>query len=582
MQVITGIGVSPGVAICEALVLDHQGGPSTLRRITPAEVPSEIQRLQAALDASARELESSRAVISVQLGPQFAAIFEAHGLMVRDPQLRLQIEHQISNQGWAAENAVHRVLRQQAKKFQDLQDQYLAERAQDIFDIEQRLLRHLSGVGREMLELQRPVLVLSHNLTPSETVNLNRQFVRGMATELGGQGSHTAIVAHALGIPAVVGLGPFLSSVSSGEQVILDGGHGRLILQPDADTLKHYQHEVEEHRRLNVRLQEERQLPAETADGHRIQLFANIEFPHEATPELARDSDGIGLYRTEFLYLGADHIPTVEDHYQAYKQVLQAMGQRPVVIRTLDLGADKLAELMPRGVHEQEQNPFLGLRSIRLSLRNLALFRTQLRAILRASLHGQARVMFPLVSTVSELRQAKRVWADIRADMEERGEPFDPNVEMGIMVEVPSTALLIEHFVSEVDFFSIGTNDLIQYTLAVDRGNKEVANLYSNSDPAVLRLISRVIDAAQARQMSVSVCGQMCSQPIYIMLLLGMGLRSLSVPPNTIAEIKKVCRSVKMDHCREVAHRALSLETASEVTRFLRSQLLEILPELIL
>jgi phosphotransferase system enzyme I (PtsI) len=454
----------------------------------------------------------------------------------------------------------------------------MAEKATDILDIEKRLLRSLLGRRREEISsLTSPVLVLAHNLTPSEAANLDRQFVRGFVTEVGGPGSHTAIVAQGLEIPAVVGIGPFLTDVSGGDLVIVDGDHGQVILQPDDETLARYRRDEEQHKTHEVELATLRDLPAITADGVRIELCGNIEFPYEVRHCLSRGADGIGLYRTEFLFLGVETPPDEEGHFEAYSSVVRAMGDRPVVIRTFDLGADKVQT--PVAV-DDEKNPFLGLRSTRLALRNLPIFRTQLRAILRASALGNVRIMFPLIATLLELRQAKMVLADVIEDLDERGEPFNRKLPVGMMVEVPSAVLMIDHFVEEVDFLSIGTNDLIQYTLAVDRSNKDVADLYSASDPAVLKLLRMAIDAAIRRARPISLCGQMSANSVYTMLLLGMGLRQMSVAAAAIPEIKRLCRSVTIDHCRRVADRALVLENARDVTSYLKEELKKVLPDL--
>ncbi len=484
----------------------------------------------------------------------------------------------IRERHYSPEYAVSRALRRYAKVFQTLENSYLAERANDIFDIEKRLLRNLLGRRREELgQLISPVLVLAHNLTPSETANLNRNFVRGFATEIGGPGSHTAIVAEGLEIPAVVGTGPFLSDVSGGDIVIIDGDQGLVIVQPDEETIALYRHEMEQHRTRAARLETLRELPAETADGVRIELLGNIEFPNEVIHCVERGSDGIGLYRTEFLYLGAEVEPTEDVHYQAYASVVQDMAGKPVVIRTLDLGADKL---LTHHDPDPGRNPFLGLRSIRLSLKDLPLFRTQLRAILRASVLGDVRVMFPLVSTLLELRQAKMVLADVMEDLEEQGISFNRNLAVGMMVEVPAAVMMIDSFVEEVDFISIGTNDLIQYTLAVDRSNKDVAGLYNACDPAVLKLIDMALRAANRASVSVNVCGQMSGSTLHTMLLLGMGLRRFSVPPSAIPEIKKVCRTVTVSQCEAVAKRAMTMENAQNIKSYLREELKRVLPEL--
>lgn len=575
MQKLQGIAVSPGVAIGEALVLGNEGFRIPRRFLSRDAVDGELERLHRAIESAAGEIERNRDAVAAELGSEYGAIFAAHLQMLRDPRLRGELEQMIRDRHYSPEYAVSRTLRRYAKVFQSLESGYLAQRATDIFDIENRLLRNLLGHRREEISnLTSPVLLLAHTLTPSETVNLDRQFVRGFVTEIGGAGSHTAIVAEALEIPAVVGTGPFLTDVSGGDQVIIDGDQGLVILHPDEETIARYRQEVEERRTMAARLATLRDLPAETADGVRIQLMGNIEFPHEVAHCVERGADGVGLYRTEFLYLGTDETPDEETHYAAYAEVLKAMNGRPVVIRTFDLGADKLTEQMS----DVERNPFLGLRSIRLSLRNLPLFRTQLRAILRASVLGDARVMFPLISTMLELRQAKMVLSDVMEDLEEHGIAFHRELKVGMMVEVPSAVILIDHFVNEVDFLSIGTNDLIQYTLAVDRSNKDVANLYTASDPAVLKLIEMAVTAARRRQIPVNLCGQMSGNSMYTMLLLGLGLRQFSVPPSALPEIKKVCRSVTIERCEAVAAHALTLENARDIRSYLKEELKKVLP----
>jgi phosphotransferase system enzyme I (PtsI) len=576
-QRLQGIAVSPGVAIGEALVIDNEGFRIPRRFLARDAVDGEIERLALAIESSATEITNNRDSVDRQLGSQYGAIFEAHLQMLRDPRLRSELEELIRQRQYSAEYAVSRALRRYAKVFEALESSYLADRTNDIADIEKLLLRNLLGVRREVLaQLTSPVLVLAHNLTPSETANLDRRFVRGFVTELGGPGSHTAIVAGALEIPAVVGMGPFLTDVSGGELVIIDGNRGEVILHPDEETLARYRQEAEDTRSLAVRLESLRDLPAETADGVRVELMGNIEFPHEVEHCIERGADGVGLYRTEFLYLGATVEPTEEVHLDTYSHVVRAMPQWPVTIRTLDLGADKVP---CGGAETLERNPFLGLRSIRVSLRNLPVFRTQLRAILKASVLGNVRFMFPLVSTLLELRQAKMVLADVMEDLEEHGIEFRRDIPVGMMVETPSAVIMIERFVEEIDFLSIGTNDLIQYTLAVDRDNSAVAALYNASDPAVLKLIEMAIRAARRRGIPVNVCGQMSSSTTYTMLLLGLGLRQLSVTPAAIPEIKQVCRSVTIPQCEAVAARAMTLENARDIKSFLKEELKKIVPE---
>jgi phosphoenolpyruvate-protein phosphotransferase (PTS system enzyme I) len=577
MQKLQGIAVSPGVVVGEALVADSEGFRIPRRFVARDAVDHELERLGQAIDAAGCEIDRNRQAVKRELGDQYAAVFSAHLQMLRDPALRIELDTMIRERHYSPEYAVSRALRRYAKVFQSIESSYLAERANDIFDIEKRLLRNLLGRRREELsQLISPVIVLAHNLTPSETANLNRDFVRGFATEVGGPGSHTAIVAQGLEIPAVVGTGAFLTDVSGGDVVIIDGDHGLVILQPDEETLAHYRYEAEQNRSRAVQLESLRTLPGETADGAHVELLANIEFPHEVQHCLDRGCDGIGLYRTEFLYLGADTEPDEEAHYQAYAEVLSKTQGKPVVLRTCDLGADKMAQEA-----DDSRNPTLGLRSIRLSLKNLPLFRTQLRAVLRASVLGDLRLMFPLISTLLELRQAKMVLADVMEDLDEVGVPFNRDLPVGMMVEVPAAVLMIDHFVDEVDFISIGTNDLTQYTLAADRSNKDVAGLYNAADPAVLRLIQMAISAADAKGVSVNVCGQMSGSTTYTMLLLGMGLRRFSVTPSSIPEIKKVCRTVTIERCQQLTRHVTTLENARDIKNYLREELKKILPEMV-
>ncbi|MBA3480799.1 MAG: phosphoenolpyruvate--protein phosphotransferase [Pirellulales bacterium] len=577
MERLQGIAVSPGVAIGEALILDNEGFRIPRRFVGRDAVEEELARLGAAIDAAAAEVDRNRVRVTKELGDEYGAIFSAHLQMLNDRRLRQELDDMIRTRHYSPEYSVSRALGKYAKVFQSLDGEYMAERANDIFDIQKRLLRHLLGASRqELAQITSPVLVLAHNLTPSETANLNPQFVMGLVTEVGGPGSHTAIVAEGLGIPAVVGVGNFLTDVSGGETVIIDGDQGLIFLHPDEEMLARYRHEVEEQRSLAVKLETLRDLPAETTDGVRITMLGNIEFPGEVQQCDERGADGIGLYRTEFLYLSRDDDPSEEAHYAAYSEVADAMGDKPVVMRTLDLGADKM-RTMPEP--EDERNPFLGLRSIRLALKNRDLFRVQLRAILRASIHGNVKLMFPLISTMLELRQAKMVLADAMEDLEEEGIPFDRNMQVGMMVEVPSAVVMMDRFCEESDFFSIGTNDLIQYCLAVDRSNKDVAALYTAADPAVIRLIDMAVKTANAHGRPISMCGQMCGNPLYTMLLLGIGLRTLSVTPSAIPEVKRVCRSVSIEQCERVAEQVRALETARDVKTYLKEELSRVFPE---
>ncbi len=579
MEIKRGIAVCPGVAIGPALVLDSEWFRIPQRLILPAQIDSECQRLRQALSQAAAETRANQETVAAKLGPQYGAIFAAHALMLTDPTLAQEIEAAIHNDHFAVEYAVSRVMRRYAKALQSIEGGYLADRVADLFDIEKRILRHLLGQRREQLrDLRQPVLVLAHDLTPSETAALDPQRVHAFATEAGGRASHTAIVAGVLGIPAVVGLGPFITDVSGGDRVIVDGHRGLLIIDPDEETLHRYEHAQASFRTHVSQLAELRSLPAQTRDGVNVLMLGNIEFPQESKPCLDNGAEGVGLYRTEFLYLGRQTDPTEAEHLEAYLTVLRAMGpHRPVVIRTLDLGADKF---LPHSEHASpEHNPFLGLRSVRLCLRNLTLFKTQMRAILRASAFGDVRIMFPMISTLLELRQCKMILAEVKEDLEEEGLAFNPRLPVGTMIEVPSAAILAEQLAREVDFFSLGTNDLIQYTLAADRNNETVSTLYSPGDPAVLRLIERVVWAADKYNIAVNVCGEMSGDPLYTMLLLGMGIRQLSVTPHCIPTIKRVIRSVTVEESVAVAQEAMRLETARDVNNYLREQIRRILPE---
>ncbi len=582
MRIFRGIAVSRGVAIAPALVLGSENFRIPQRFVSVDVVNTEVKRFQQAFDEVCLEIEQNEKVASAQLGNQYGAIFAAHLQLARDKKLRQEIESLIREKCHSPEYAVSKVLRNYAKMFQNLGDEYLAERAVDIYDLEKRLLGQMLGDSREELtNLTQSVLILAHNLTPSETATLNRSFVKGFATELGGHTSHTAILAGALEIPAVVGIGNFLSDIAGGETVIIDGNHGEVIIDPDEATLERYRKSEAEFRTMHQRLASQTQLPAVTTDSLEIEVQGNIEFPEEVDQCIRYGATGIGLYRTEFLYLSGDAEPTEEDHYQAYRRVVAPNPEMPVTIRTLDLGADKLPRTM-RDLNREMDNPFLGLRSLRLSLQNLPLFKTQLRAILRAAVHGNFRIMFPLVSTLLELRQAKMILSDVIEDLEYQGVPFTKDVPVGMMVEVPSAALLADEFAREVDFFSIGTNDLIQYTLAVDRANTQVAHLFSSGDPSVLRLLERIVNAARRASIPVTVCGQMSSDPIYSALLLGLGVRRLSVTPHMIPEIKEVIRHLSINQAEGIAAHALTLDVARDVESYLRGELKKLCPDLMM
>lgn len=579
MQIRHGIPVSPGVAIGPAFVLGVEDFRIPDDTVSVAAVDSEIERLHGALRNVANEISANEALAAEHLGKECSAIFAAHLQFVQDPKLVEQIEDRIRQQHQTPEYAASQVLRKLAKELQHLGDKYLAERATDIFDLERSLLRHLLGERREELShLTVPVIVVAHNLTPSETAGLNRKFVQGFITEVGGSTSHTAILAGALEIPAIVGVGEFLSDISGGEMIILDGNEGQLIIAPDEETREKYERAQDRFRTRSLESQKWGEGPARTRDGVDVQVCGNIEFPEEAESCRKRGADGIGLYRTEFLYLGNTQERTEEDHFAAYMKVLETFPHEPITIRTLDIGADKIPGAMAQ-VYGDGANPELGLRSIRVSLAYMNLFKTQLRAILRAASYGNLRVMFPLISSIGEFRQAKMVLRDVCEDLQDQGIQHSPDLPVGMMVEVPSAALMAEEFSREVDFFSIGTNDLIQYTLAADRSDPSVAKYYNASDPSVLFLVRRVLFAARDANLPVSVCGQMASDPKFVPLLLGMGLRQLSVTPHTVPTIKQLVRNVSIEECEELAQRVYQLDLARDIENFLRTEVRRFLPD---
>jgi phosphotransferase system enzyme I (PtsI) len=579
MQTLRGIAVSPGVAIGPAVVLDPGGQRLPHRTIAPGAVAAELERLDRGLERARAEAEAAEAEARQRLAPQYADILAAHAQMIADPTLRGDARRWVERDHVAAEHAVCEVLDAHAAKLEALPDPYLAARAADVRDIRQRVLAHLMGRRRRSVTegLMAPSALLAHDLSPSETAGLDPEQVLGFATEAGGRASHTAIVAAALEIPAVVGIGRFLDNARHARAVIIDGDEGLVILDPDGPALERYRRAAAERAARFEGLVGLANLPAETLDGVPVGLWGNIEFPAEAAACLGRGAAGVGLYRTEFLFLNGDRPPTEEEQFEAYAAVVRAMAGRPVVIRTLDLGADKLASY--RTSAHAASPSVLGLRSLRLQLRDPELFRTQLRAILRASTLGDVRVLLPLVSTLAEVRQARAALAAVADGLAAEGVAVRPAVPVGVMVEVPSAAVVADQLAKEVDFFSIGTNDLIQYTLAVDRTDETVAELYSAADPAVLRLIAMVVAAAAPRGLEVSVCGAIGGDPLYTMLLLGMGVRQLSMPPHQLPEVKRVIRGVTLAEAQALAAEALRQETTEAVLTLLRDALGRALPD---
>jgi len=578
MEIKKGISVAPGVVIATAVVLDAEDLVVPKRHIDATQIPREIQRLSDAIAQAVVDLTKLRDEVTATHGKEIGGIFDVHLGLLRDKSLINQVIAELQTQQVTAEYAVSVVMRRYRAKFGQMSDRYMQERVKDIDDIEKRLLRALIGQKHHNLaRLDQPVVVIAHDLLPSQTAALDRKHVVGFATDVGGRTSHTAIVARAMGIPAVVGLGNITSEASGGDTVIIDGTRGYVIVNPDAEQLTEHREAGRKFIAHEKKLQDIADQPAITRDGHSVVLQANIEFATDIDDALAHGAEGIGLYRTEFLYLsGAEREPTEEDHYAAYADAIRRLGGKPLVIRTLDLGADKYTQ---ERAASPERNPFLGDRSIRMCLHDIPMFKRQLRAIMRASVLGDVRVMFPMICTLMELRQARMILNDVTEELEDEGIEFRRDIPIGMMVEVPSVAIMPDVFAKEVNFFSIGTNDLIQYTLAVDRTNEKVAGLFCPAHPAVLKLVRDVIRAGARNGISVSVCGEMAGDPLYTLLLLGLGLNNFSMNGPDVPEVKKVIRSTTIEHARQVARRVMSFDSERQVMHFLREETRKIIPE---
>ena len=577
MEIKKGIAVSPGISIAKSLIIDSEDYRIPRRLIKSSQRMVEIQRARNAFKDAIGELTQLEAAHDRSGGGKIKDIFAVHLRFLHDRSLRKKVTDLVHAESVTAEYAVSTVLREIASHFAKEKDTYMSERAADIYDIERRLLKQLLGKKREDVEhLTEEVVIVARELSPTQTAGFDRKYVKGIASDAGGRTSHAAIVARSLGIPAVVALEDLTEYTSGGDVVIVDGNRGIVIVNPDDQTIRQYEEYSKEFAELEHRLDEIRQEPAVTRDGIEITLLGNIEFPNEAEVVLEKGGAGIGLYRTEFLYLNTESEPTEQDHYEAYAETVRVCADRPVVIRTLDLGADKYTQSKR---FAPEPNPFLGLRSIRFCLQNLTLFKKQLRAILRVSVLGEVKIMFPLITNRQELMQAKMILHDVMEDLDEESIPYNRDMQVGIMIETPSAALTAYSLASDVDFFSIGTNDLTQYTLAVDRGNELVSMLYSTVDPAVLRLIRNVIQDAHKAQIDLSVCGEMASEPEYIMLLMGLGVRTISIASPMIPEIKQIIRSVTMEYCNRVARKVLGMDSERQISAYLRNAARKILPE---
>jgi len=572
-----GIGASPGVAIGPALVLDTEAYRIPRRTVDPAQVPREIQKLDAALEASRQEVIELRLATARKLGPKTAGIFAFHEGLIADPLLRKRVVDLIEAQRYTAAHAFSQEMGRRQRDFRAVTDPYLRDRVRDLYDIEKRVLRHILGKQREdIAKLTEPVIVVAHDLTPTQAVSFDREHILAFVTDVGGATSHTAIIARMRGIPAAVGLNDITNDVSGGQTLVIDGKHGLVIVEPDAETVEQFRARQRENLAFERKLAALRDLPAVTQDDVRVTLLANIEMPEEAREAMECGAEGVGLYRTEFLFLADSRNPTEEQQYQVFRGAVRHARGKPITIRTVDLGAEKIS---PHLDSQHDHNPVLGLRSLRYCLQHLDMFKSHLRSILRAAVEGDVRIMFPMITTLMELRQARATLADVMEDLEEDGLPYRRDIPIGIMVETPAAALQAAAFAREVSFLSIGTNDLTQYTMAVDRANERVAHLYAPHSPAVLYLIREIVRAARRAKVTVNLCGEMAGEPLYCELLLGLGLRQLSMAPKDIPEIKKIIRSTTIKRCEALAARVLRFDADREVANFLRDKLREIDPE---
>lgn len=567
-NIIKGIAASDGVAIAKAYLLVEPDLSFSNEKTDQPE--AEVQKFNEALNNSKIELTKIRNHAEEQLGADKAAIFDAHLLVLDDPELIQPIEEKIKNESASAPQALTEVTQNFITIFESMDNEYMKERAADIRDVAKRVLAHILGV-----ELPNPsiidesVIIVAHDLTPSDTAQLNKQYVQGFVTNIGGRTSHSAIMSRSLEIPAVVGTKSISESVQQGDMVIVDGLTGDVIVNPSDDEIKAYQHKRESFFADRESLKQLRDEPSKTLDGHEVELAANIGTPNDLEGVHNNGAEGIGLYRTEFLYMGRDNMPTEDEQFEAYKKVLESMEGKRVVVRTLDIGGDK--ELPYLNLPE-EMNPFLGYRAIRLCLDQPEIFRPQLRALLRASAYGKLNIMFPMVATIQEFRDAKALLLEEKENLKQEDVEVSDDIELGIMVEIPATAALADVFAKEVDFFSIGTNDLIQYTMAADRMSERVSYLYQPYNPSILRLIKQVIDASHQEGKWTGMCGEMAGDETAIPLLIGLGLDEFSMSATSILKARRQIKDLSRTEMVQLADRALNCATVDEVVDLVKAK----------
>lgn len=567
MANILGIAASSGIAIAKAFRLEHPEYEITKRSVSDAD--AELAKLTSALEQSKVELEAIKERTLQEMGAKKAEIFESHLLILNDPELIDPVKDKISSDMINAEYALNEVASQFVTMFENMKSAYLQERAADMRDVTKRVINHLMGVNfQSPAEIREEVVIIAEDLTPSDTAQLDRNYVKGFTTNIGGRTSHSAIMARSLEIPAVVGTKEVMEVVQNGDMVIVDGLEGNVIVNPDEATLAEYRAKREAYEAQVAEWRKLRDEATVSKDGVHIELAANIGTPNDVTGVIDNGGEAVGLYRTEFLYMGRDELPSEDVQFNAYKTVLEKMAGKPVVVRTLDIGGDKE---LPYLVLPKEMNPFLGFRAIRLCLDRQDIFRTQLRALLRASVYGELRVMFPMIATLGEFREAKAVMMEEKEKLVAEGVSVSDNIQLGIMVEIPSTAVLADQFAKEVDFFSIGTNDLIQYTMAADRMNERVSYLYQPYNPSILRLVKMVIDAAHKEGKWAGMCGEMAGDATAIPLLLGLGLDEFSMSASSILPARSQIAKLSKAEMQELATKALDMQTAEQVVEMVNA-----------
>lgn len=560
---IHGIAASSGIAIAKAFRLENTELNIVKKQIS--DIDAEITRLDSAIQISNTELEKIRDHANAELGEDKAAIFSAHILVLNDPELVNPVKDKIKSENVNAEFAMNEVASMFVQMFENMDNEYMKERAADIRDVTKRVMAHLLGVTiSNPANITEEVIIIAEDLTPSDTAQLNRKYALGFTTDIGGRTSHSAIMARSLEIPAVVGTKEVTSKIENGVMVIVDGLDGQVIVDPSQEELAEYKAKKEKFELQKQEWSKLKNEPTVTKDGHHVELVANIGTPNDVEGVINNGGEGVGLYRTEFLYMGRDNFPTEEEQFESYKTVLESMGKKPVVVRTLDIGGDKELSYLHL---PKEMNPFLGYRAIRLCLDQKEIFRTQLRALLRASIYGNLKIMFPMIATLDEFRAAKAVLLEEKEKLVAENVQVSDTIEIGMMVEIPASAVLADVFAKEVDFFSIGTNDLIQYTMAADRMNEQVSYLYQPYNPSILRLVKMVIDAANKEGKWAGMCGEMAGDALAIPLLVGLGLHEFSMSATSILPARSQMAKLSKADMEKLAEKALTMSTAEEVVK---------------